>query len=140
MEKRTGFRKLELVQEPYCSQPGTSFYFRVNDNPVFLAGSNWIPAGSYPTRITKADYRELLTMLVQGGQNAIRVWGGGYYEDDDFYDLCDELGILIWQDFMFACAAYPADVPAFRENVRQEAIHAVKRLGHHPCLALFAGK
>lgn len=79
-------------------------------------------------------------MLVKGGQNSIRVWGGGFYEHDDLYDLCNELGILVWQDFMFACAAYPADLPAFRENVEKEAIHAVKRLAHHPCIALFAGK
>lgn len=90
--------------------------------------------------MTKQDYRELLTLLVQGGQNAIRIWGGGYYENDDFYDICDELGILVWQDFMFACASYPAELAAFRENVEKEAIHAVKRLAHHPCLALFAGK
>lgn len=90
--------------------------------------------------MTRQDYRELLTLLVNGGQNAIRVWGGGYYEDDDFYDLCDELGIIVWQDFMFACAAYPADTEAFRNNVEGEAKQAVKRLAHHPCLALFAGK
>lgn len=77
---------------------------------------------------------------MQGGQNAIRVWGGGYYESDDFYDLCDTMGILVWQDFMFACAAYPADVKSFRDNVHTEAMEAVKRLGHHPCLVLFAGK
>jgi beta-mannosidase len=139
-ECRFGFRKIEVVQEPLKTQPGTSFYFKVNDVPIFLAGSNWIPADSFPARITRTRYQDWLKLLVEGGQNAIRVWGGGYYEDEDFYNTCDELGILVWQDFMFGCAAYPADLESFRDNVQQEAIAAVKRLSHHASLAIFAGK
>lgn len=139
-ERRVGFRTVELVQEPLTEQPGTSFFFRVNGRPIFAAGSNWIPAGSYPNRVTREDYRQLLSLLVEGGQNMIRVWGGGYYESEHFYDLCDELGILVWQDFMFACASYPANLDNFRKSVTSEATQVVKKLAHHPCLVLFAGK
>jgi beta-mannosidase len=110
----------------------------VNGHPVFMKGANWVPADSFPSRVILARYRELLTAAAAAHMNMIRVWGGGVYEDDAFYDLCDELGLLVFQDFMFACSLYPDDA-AFVENVRLEAIDNVRRLRNHACLALWAG-
>src|SRR5262249_49475566 len=93
---------------------------------------------SFPSRVTPERRRWLLESAARANMNMLRVWGGGIYEDDHFYDLCDELGILVWQDFMFACSMYPGD-DEFLENVRQEAIENVRRLRNHPCLALWAG-
>lgn len=138
--RRVGFRSIEVVQHKLEDQEGTSFFFRVNGIPVFMAGSNWIPGDSFPSRMTPERYKKWLGLLLNGGQNAIRVWGGGYYEKDIFYDLCDELGILVWQDFMFACGAYPADVEAWRKSVAIEAEQQVRRLASHACLAILAGK
>ena len=103
-----------------------------------MKGANWIPADSFVTRMTPERYRFLLQSAADANMNMLRVWGGGIYEDDRFYDLCDELGLLVWQDFMFACSMYPGD-EAFLENVRQEAIDNVRRLRNHPSLALWAG-
>jgi len=133
---RTGLRSLELRQQPDAS--GKSFTFVVNGVPVFAKGANWIPADSFPTRISKAKYRQLLESARDTNMNMLRVWGGGIYERDDFYELCDELGILLWQDFMFGCSLYPGD-QAFLESVRHEAIDNVKRLRNHPSLVLWAG-
>jgi beta-mannosidase len=105
---------------------------------VFMKGANWIPADSFVTRVTDERYRFLLQSAVDANMNMLRVWGGGIYEDDRFYDLADELGLLVWQDFMFACSMYPGDDP-FVENVRHEAIENVRRLRNHPSLALWAG-
>ena len=110
----------------------------VNGAPVFMKGANWIPADSFVTRVTEERYRSLLQSAADTHMNMLRVWGGGIYEDDRFYALCDELGLLVWQDFMFACSMYPGD-PAFIENVHQEAIENVRRLRNHPSLALWAG-
>ena len=110
----------------------------VNGVPVFMKGANWIPADSFVTRVTAERYRALLQRPPHANMNMLRVWGGGIYEDDRFYEICDELGLLVWQDFMFACSMYPGDA-AFVENVRQEAIENVRRLRNHPALALWAG-
>ena len=134
--KRTGLRTLELRQKP--DQYGISFEFVVNGIPVFGRGANWIPADIFPTRITKEKYKNLLTSLKDANMNMIRVWGGGIYEDDYYYDLADEMGILVWQDFMFACSMYPGD-KAFLENVRAEAIDNVKRLRNHPSIVIWVG-
>lgn len=134
--KRTGLRTLELRQKP--DQFGISFEFVINGIPVFGRGANWIPADIFPTRITKEKYKNLLTSLKDANMNMLRVWGGGIYEDDYYYDLADEMGILIWQDFMFACSMYPGD-KAFLENVRREAIDNVKRLRNHPSIVLWCG-
>lgn len=134
--KRTGLRTLELRQKP--DQDGISFEFVINGVPVFGRGANWIPADIFPTRITKEKYKELLTSLKDANMNMLRVWGGGIYEDDYYYDLADEMGILVWQDFMFACSMYPGD-KNFLENVRQEAIDNVKRLRNHPSIVLWCG-
>ncbi len=103
-----------------------------------MKGANWIPADSFVTRMTTDRYRFLLQSAVDANMNMLRVWGGGIYEDDRFYDLADELGLLVWQDFMFACSMYPGD-EAFVANVRQEAIENVRRLRNHPSLTLWAG-
>jgi len=131
-----GLRKVELVQEK--DKPGSSFYFKVNDEAVFMKGANWIPADHFLPRVTKNKYRELLTAAKDANMNMIRVWGGGVYEDDAFYDICDSLGILVWQDFMFACAMYPGD-SSFLANVHSEVIDNVTRLRNHPCIALWCG-
>ncbi len=134
--RRIGLRKIELVRE---NDPwGESFYFRVNGVPFFAKGSNWIPADAL-RRSGAATYRHLLESAVEANQNMIRVWGGGIYEAEHFYDTCDELGLCVWQDFMFACSAYPLDKPDFVENCRAEAVEIVRRLRHHPCLALWCG-
>ena len=133
---RTGLRSLELRQQPDAS--GKSFTFVVNGVPVFAKGANWIPADSFPTRISKAKYRQLLESARDTNMNMLRVWGGGIYERDDFYELCDELGILLWQDFMFGCSLYPGD-QAFLESVRHEAIDNVKRLRNHPSIVIWVG-
>jgi beta-mannosidase len=133
---RTGLRSLELRQSPDDS--GKSFTFVINGVPVFAKGANWIPADSFPTRISKAKYRQLLESARDTNMNMLRVWGGGIYERNDFYELCDEMGILLWQDFMFGCSLYPGD-QAFLDNVRQEAIDNVKRLRNHPSIVIWVG-
>jgi beta-mannosidase len=133
---RIGLRTLALRQDP--DRWGKSFEFVVNGVPVFAKGGNWIPADSFPTRVTRERYRDLLTSVRDANMNMVRVWGGGIYEADDFYELCDELGLLVWQDFMFACSMYPGDA-AFLENVRAEAADNVRRLRNHPSIALWCG-
>ena len=133
---RTGLRSVELRQER--DEVGKTFTFVVNGVPVFAKGGNWIPADSFPTRITEEKYRQLLESVRDTHMNMLRVWGGGIYERNDFYEMCDEMGILVWQDFMFGCSLYPGD-PAFLDNVRQEAIDNVKRLRNHPSIVIWAG-
>ncbi len=133
---RTGLRSLELRQQP--DKSGKSFTFVINGVPVFAKGGNWIPADSFPTRISKDKYRQLLEAVRDTNMNMLRVWGGGIYERNDFYELCDEMGILVWQDFMFGCSLYPGD-QAFLDNVRQEAGDNVKRLRNHPSIVIWAG-
>ncbi|KAH7913372.1 glycoside hydrolase family 2 protein [Hygrophoropsis aurantiaca] len=140
--QRVGFRSVRLVQEalkePDMHGTGTNFLFEVNGVRMFIGGSNWIPADNFLTTIDDERYREWLTLLRDGNQNMVRLWGGGVYEPDVFYDICDELGILVWQDFQFACGVYPAH-DSFLESVRKEAVDNVKRLRHHPSMALFCG-
>src|SRR6185369_9219109 len=129
-------RTLELRQQP--DEAGKSFTFFINGVPVFAKGANWIPADSFPTRITKAKYRQLVSSARDANMNMLRVWGGGIYESNDFYDACDEMGILLWQEFMFACSLYPG-TPEFLDNVRQEAIDNVTRLRNHPSIVVWCG-
>lgn len=131
-----GLRTLELRREP--DQWGESFTFIVNGVPVFAKGANWIPADSFITRTTDAQLEYLIKSAADAHMNMLRVWGGGIYEEERFYDLCDRYGILIWQDFSFACSVYPAD-DDFAENVRIEAIENVRRLRHRASLALWCG-
>lgn len=137
-ERRLGLRCLRLVQEPIAGEPGTSFMFEVNNVALFCGGANWIPADSFTPRITPERYRALIKLAADANMQMLRVWGGGIYEDPAFYEACDELGILVWQDFMFACGMYPAH-PEFLANVRREAETQVRRLRHHACLALWCG-
>ncbi|KFO25879.1 Beta-mannosidase, partial [Fukomys damarensis] len=132
------FRTVELVEEPIEGSPGLSFYFQVNGFPIFLKGSNWIPADAFQERVTPDVLRLLLQSAVDVNMNALRVWGGGIYEQDAFYELCDELGIMVWQDFMFACALYPAD-QGFLDSVRAEVAYQVRRLKPHPSVILWSG-
>jgi beta-mannosidase len=134
--KRIGIRDVELVQQP--DKHGKSFFFRINGVDIFCGGSCWIPADSFLTNISAQRYRAWLELMVPANEKMIRVWGGGIYEDDAFYNACDELGILVWQDFMFGCGNYPA-YPSMLESVKKEAIANVKRIRHHPSLVILAG-
>ena len=133
---RIGLRTIALDRHP--DEFGESFQFVVNGRPIFAKGANWIPAHSFVGSLTRDDYEDLLTSAEQAHMNMIRVWGGGIYEMEDFYDLCDEKGLLVWQDFMFACAVYPGG-PEFLASVKAEAEHQVKRLANRACLALWCG-
>ncbi len=135
-ERRVGLRTIELVRDK--DEKGESFFFRVNGFPVFMKGANFVPMDSFIPRVTADRYESLVSKAAVAGMNMLRVWGGGAYESELFYDLCDEYGILVWQDFMFACGMYPGD-SAFLDNVAEEAAGVVKRLRNHPCLALWCG-
>jgi beta-mannosidase len=135
-KKKIGLRKIELITDQ--DSIGESFYFKINNKPVFMKGANYIPQDNLQNRVTNSRYRNLLNDVKAANMNMLRVWGGGFYEEDIFYDLCDSLGILIWQDFMFACAMYPSD-SLFLENIKQEVIDNIKRLRHHPSIALWCG-
>lgn len=137
MTKRIGLRTLEL--DCHDDQWGESFQFLCNGVPFFCKGANWIPADALISRRTDADYRRLIEDAAAVNMNMLRVWGGGIYEDDVFYDVCDELGICVWQDFMFACMAYPSWDRDFMKSVEQEARDNVRRLRHHASLALWCG-
>ena len=135
-EKTTAVRKVELVQEDDVE--GKSFIFKVNGVQVFFKGANWVPADCFLPRVTPEKYASLLDMVVSGNMNMLRVWGGGVYEADEFYSLCDQKGIAVWQDFMFACGEYPEE-EWFYQKVKAEAEAIVKRLRHHPCIVLWCG-
>ena len=131
-----GLRRLELVREKDVF--GESFFFRLNGIPVFMKGANYIPQHSFVTELKAHDYDSLVTLARDANMNMLRVWGGGLYEDDAFYEQCDRKGVLVWQDFMFACAMYPGD-KAFVENVKEEVLQQAQRLRNHACLALWCG-
>jgi len=133
---KKGLRTIDLITEK--DSIGESFYFKVNDVAVYAKGANYIPQNSMQNQVTNAHYEKLLNDVVDANMNMLRVWGGGIYENDIFYDLCDEKGILVWQDFMFACAMYPGDQD-FLENVQEEATQNVKRLRNHASIALWCG-
>jgi beta-mannosidase len=137
-EFKIGFRDIQIVQEPVKGESGSSFFFKVNGIEMFVGGANWIPDDLMLNRISAERYREGIVQARDANMTMLRVWAGGIYEPDVFYDICDELGILVWQDFMFACAIYPAHLE-FLENVKQEAEANVKRLRHHTSLALWCG-
>jgi len=134
--RRVGLRRIELVAEP--DEAGVSMFFRVNGRDIFAKGANWIPADALPSRITPERIRRLLAEAAAANMNMIRVWGGGFYEFDAFYDACDELGLLVWQDMMFACSQYPS-TPDFLAEVDAEIRYQVKRLASHACVALWCG-
>ena len=133
---KIGLRTIELIQNP--DSIGKSFEFHVNGIPTFMKGANYIPQDNFPSRVSDEKYRQTLQTAVNANMNMLRVWGGGIYEKDIFYNICDEKGILVWQDFMFACNMYPGD-SSFIENVKQEATQQVKRLRNHPCITIWCG-
>ncbi|MFG1808000.1 glycoside hydrolase family 2 protein [Streptomyces sp. NPDC049040] len=134
--RRIGFRTVTLDTSP--DEHGSAFTLVVNGTPLFARGVNWIPDDVLPTRVDAARYRRRLRQAADAGVDLVRVWGGGIYESDDFYDACDELGLLVWQDFLFACAAYPEEQP-LRSEVEAEARENVSRLAPHPSLVLWNG-
>ncbi|MDN4619705.1 glycoside hydrolase family 2 TIM barrel-domain containing protein [Paenibacillus sp. PsM32] len=136
--ERTGIRSIRLVTEPHPDYPGTSFYFELNGVPVFAKGANHIPNDSFSPRVTLERYRHEIVTAIESNMNMLRVWGGGIYENDEFYDLCDEYGILVWQDFMFACSMYPGD-EEFLDSVQAEAEDNIRRLRNHPSIVLWCG-
>jgi beta-mannosidase len=135
LSRRIGFRTVEL--DTAADATGAAFTFVVNGLPIFARGVNWIPDDVFPSRITPGQYHDRLNQAKAANVDMIRVWGGGIYEDDAFYEACDELGLLVWQDFLFACAAYPEHLLAV--EVEAEARDNVTRLMHHPSLVLWNG-
>lgn len=131
-----GLRSVELRRQP--DQWGVSFAFVVNEIPIFAKGANVIPMDSFPARVTPQRERALLTAARDANMNMIRMWGGGYYQTDSFYEIADELGLMVWQEFAFGGGMVPGD-KAFQDNVRQEAIEQVKRLRDHPSVVLWCG-
>ncbi len=136
---RLGVRESRIVEEPFtpAAGPGFSFWLEINGQRVFCKGANWVPLGIWPGAVADEPYRFYLQKAAQAGFNMLRVWGGGIYERDLFYDLCDELGLMVWQDFMFASAAYPLD--RLRSEIIAEAEYQVKRLRKRPCVTIWCG-
>ena len=135
-DERVGIRSLRVINKP--DKDGKTFYFELNGKPVFAKGANYIPQDNFLPRVTDDDYKRTVLDAVNANMNMLRIWGGGIYENDIFYDLCDEYGILVWQDFMFACSVYPAEGELL-ENIRLEAIDNVRRLRNHPSIAIWCG-
>ena len=148
---RIGLRTVELIREADTDGAGECFKFRVNGHNIFIRGANWIPADSFPSRLetepgktsetpedSDARVHNLIYEVCEAGYNMLRIWGGGLYESEHFYELCDEHGILVWQDFLYACAYYP-DTGAYADAAREEAVAAIRRLRSHPSLAMWCG-
>ena len=131
-----GLRTIKLVQQ--MDSAGRSFYFKLNDVPIFIKGANYIPQDNFLPRVSDSAYQELIRSAANAKMNMLRVWGGGVYEKDIFYDLCDQYGILVWQDFMFANAMYPG-TPEFIKSIQGEVTQQIVRLRNHPCIALWCG-
>lgn len=136
LTQRIGLRTINLVRQKDAK--GESFFFRLNGKPVFAKGANYIPLSVFQDQVTAADYRQIIDDALAANMNMLRVWGGGIYENDEFYEHCDQVGIMVWQDFMFACAMYPGDKD-FMQSVEAEAIENIKRLRKHPSIALWCG-
>ncbi|GAB3743721.1 glycoside hydrolase family 2 protein [Nocardiopsis nanhaiensis] len=134
--RRIGFRSVAVHSEP--DESGAAFALRVNGRDILVKGANWIPDDTFPSRVGRDRYRERIDQACDAGMNLLRVWGGGIYESEDFYELCSERGVLVWQDFLFACAAYPEEEPLASE-VEAEAREAVVRLAPHASLAVWCG-
>ncbi len=141
VSRKIGLRKLEVLNEKSVSKDGKdelSLVFRVNNRRIFAKGANWIPCDAYENRQTPERYRDLLESSARSNMNMIRLWGGGQYEKDCFYEICDELGILVWHDMMFSCAVYPMD-GEMRCAIEKELSHQLRRLKDHACIALWCG-
>ncbi len=137
-ERKTGFRKVRVKQDPHPGQ-GRFFVVEINDKPVFCKGANYVPSDLILSRITRDRHETLIRLAREANFNFLRVWGGGVYESDDFYDLCDENGIIVWQDFVFACSKYPATDENFLADIKREAVHQIRRLANHPSLVVWCG-
>lgn len=135
-QTKFGIRTVQLNRSP--DEHGEKFRFEVNGTAVYAKGADWIPATIFPGSLSGTDYEKLLNAAKDANMNMLRIWGGGYYEDDAFYELCDELGLVVWQDFMFACGLYP-DRKWFFDKVRAEVNAAVTELRNHPCIVLWCG-
>jgi beta-mannosidase len=135
--RRIGLRTLRL--DRHADEWGESFQFVVNGIPFFAKGANWIPSDVFITRMTRVEYARLIKTAAVSNMNMLRCWGGGIYENDAFYDLCDEYGLCVWQDFMFACTGYPTFDAAWMATVQVEAEQNIRRLRHHPSIALWCG-
>ena len=139
--KKIGLRKIEVLNTPDKDEngkPGARMAFRVNGHELFMKGANWIPCSTFENEQTPERYRDLLESAAAANMNMIRVWGGGQYEKDCFYEICDELGILLWHDLMFSCAVYPGD-ERFLGSVREELKHQIRRLRDHASIAMWCG-
>ncbi|PLV60276.1 glycoside hydrolase family 2 protein [Thermotoga sp. KOL6] len=136
-EKRIGLRRVRILQEP--DEEGKTFIFEINGEKVFAKGANWIPSDNILTWLKDEDYEKLIKMARDANMNMLRVWGGGIYENETFYRLCDELGIMVWQDFMYACLEYPDHLPWFRKIANDEARKIVRKLRYHPSIVLWCG-
>ena len=136
--RRVGFRTIHFRQDPHPGG-GRFFTLEVNGKPVFCKGSNYVPADLLLSRITRERHERNLRLAREANFNFLRVWGGGIYESEDFYELCDEQGILVWQDFIFACAKYPATEESFTNEVRREVRHQIRRMQHHASLIAWCG-
>jgi beta-mannosidase len=136
VSKEIGFRTLEVISEP--DDHGVPMTFRINGRDVFCKGANWIPMDALPGRVSEDRYEELIRSATDANMNMLRVWGGGHYESETFYRICDRRGILVWQDFMFACALYPSE-EWFLDTVREEVEYQVRRLKDHPSIVIWCG-
>jgi len=137
-ETKVGFRKIHVNQEPH-SEKGTYFIFEINNRKIFAKGANYVPADMIFASVDRERTHRLVDLAVEANFNFLRVWGGGLYESDDFYARCDERGVMVWQDFMYACGGYPATDEAFMANVTAEALFNVRRLAPHPSLVALCG-
>lgn len=133
-----GIRTVRVVQEKDSVGEGVGFYFEVNGKPVFAKGANYIPQDNFLPRVADSTYEELISTTKESNMNMLRIWGGGIYEEEIFYDLCDKNGIMVWQDFIFGCSLYPWDKEFFA-NVEKEAIYNVRRLRNHPSIVIWCG-
>ncbi|KAH8820761.1 beta-mannosidase-like protein [Xylogone sp. PMI_703] len=133
-----GIREIKVIQRPLQSSPGTTFFFEINKRPIYIVGTNWVPAHNQRPVVTAEKYRKWVLAAKANNNNMIRIWGGGYFEGDEFYDYCDQEGILIWHDLMTACGVYPTE-KFFTDSTVTEVRYQVKRLRNHPCIAIWCG-
>jgi beta-mannosidase len=136
--RRTGVRRVDVDQSPHPVE-GSYFTLKINNRPVFCKGGNWVPPDLLYSTVTRERYRELVDIALEANFNMLRVWGGGEFLPRAVFEACDEAGILVWHDFLFACAKYPGDDPAFAAEVRKEVCHAVRDNAHHPSLVVWCG-
>ena len=136
--RRVGFRHVRVNQDPHPAE-GTRFVIEINGKPIFCKGGNFVPADLIFARLDRDRYATVIDRAVEANFNLLRIWGGGLYESEDFYQICDERGLLVWQEFIFACSKYPATDAAFLADVKCEAAHQVRRLAHHPSLIIWCG-